>query len=114
MSPENRDETGRFRPGESGNPGGRPRGLASQIRECTSDGEELVDFYLAVFRGEDESLCIPRIRMEAARWLTERGFGKTELTSIVVPDDTRTRVTFDFGGTPEFITDENFAELQKE
>ncbi len=46
--------------------------------------------------------------------MTERRFGKTELTSIVIPDDTRTRVTFDFGDTPEFITDENFTELQKE
>ena len=113
MSPENRDETGRFKSGESGNPGGRPRGLASLIREHTSDGVELVDFYLAIFRAEDESLRAPRIRMEAARWLTERGFGKAESTSIVIPETTTRIVTFEFD-KPEFVDRDEFSQLGEE
>lgn len=78
---ENRDETaaplalrGRpFLPGNSANPGGRPKGLASLVREQTKDGQELVRFMLGVLRGRKTPL---RLRMEAAAWLADRGFGK--------------------------------------
>lgn len=80
-SAENRDETaaplalrGRpFLPGNSANPGGRPKGLASLVREQTKDGQELVRFMLGVLRGRKTPL---RQRMEAAAWLADRGFGK--------------------------------------
>lgn len=69
--------------GKSGNPGGRPhesiKGLARKIRESTGDGEKIVDFYLAVFRGEaldDGRLPTLAQRMEAAGILLDRGFGK--------------------------------------
>jgi len=64
--------------GQSGNPGGRPKGLASYVREKTLEGEELVDFYLKVFRGEKIDGKKPglRYRMEAGSWLSDRGFGK--------------------------------------
>jgi hypothetical protein len=69
--------TGRpFRPGESGNPGGRPKGLAALVRDQCADGAELVDFYYQVFRGTEPGMEAPKYRMEAAKWLTERGFGK--------------------------------------
>ena len=71
--PENRAITGRFRPGNSANPGGRPKGLAHLVRDHTRDGAELVEFMLRVLRGKRQPL---RYRLEAAAWLADRGFGK--------------------------------------
>ena len=71
--PHNRDGTGRFLAGQSGNPGGRPVGFHNYIQEGTSDGSELTDFVLSVFRDENAS---NKERMDAATWLADRGFGK--------------------------------------
>ena len=84
--PQIRDETGKFLPGHSGNPGGRPAGLATLIRETTNDGQELVDFMLSVFRGEHGEE--PRLRADAATWLSDRGFGKPTVSAV---DDGHTR-----------------------
>jgi hypothetical protein len=74
-----------FEKGVSGNPGGRPRGLVRRIREQTRDGEELVDYMLAVFRDETAST---RDRVAAGTWLADRGFGRpTQTTATLnVPD----------------------------
>jgi hypothetical protein len=62
-----------FKPGNSANPGGRPKGLAELVRRETKDGAELVRFMLGVLRGRKQPL---RYRLEAAAWLADRGFGK--------------------------------------
>lgn len=62
-----------FKPGQTGNPGGRPKGLAELVRRETKDGAELVRFMLGVLRGRKQPL---RYRLEAAAWLADRGFGK--------------------------------------
>jgi hypothetical protein len=78
--------TGRgFLPGRSGNPGGRPKRLAKlieTIQRQTRDGQDLVDFMLQTFRSGPM-----RYRMEAAHWLTERGFGKPPQTVELTAED---------------------------
>jgi hypothetical protein len=77
--PENRDGTGRFRPGQSGNPGGRPRGLAQATRDLLGDdGRAIVNFWMKVMMDEHTRMGD---RLEASKLLAERGWGKS-LTSI--------------------------------
>jgi hypothetical protein len=48
--------------------------------EISSDGEELVDYMLRVFRDEGEST---KTRVEAASWLADRGFGCPQQTTLI-------------------------------
>jgi len=84
---------GKWKKGQSGNPGGRPRGfkgLAKYIQNHTKDGQELVDFMMKILRGQiietdllDADTGLPVVhapklqdRIGAAGWLADRGFGK--------------------------------------
>ena len=63
-----------FLPGQSGNPGGRPKGLARKVRELVGeDGFEVAEFMFSVLKDERARTAD---RMEAARWLADRGFGR--------------------------------------
>lgn len=73
MTPANRGVSGRFLPGASGNPTGRPRGFAAIIREETREGAELVAYMLTVLRAPKQPTAL---RMAAAQWLADRGFGR--------------------------------------
>lgn len=67
-----------WKPGcPSPNPGGRPKGLASYIRDQSLDGTELADFLFSVMRGEFAPLAFrgPE-RIKACEILLDRGFGK--------------------------------------
>ena len=67
-----------FLPGQTGNAGGRPKGLASYIRDTTDGGREMVDLMVAVMRGETVDGKKPKVRdrMDAVSWLADRGFGR--------------------------------------
>lgn len=67
-------EDGRFVPGNNGNPGGRPKGLAKRVRELVgNDGETLAEFMLEILNNPAEKT---KERMDAATWLADRGWGK--------------------------------------
>ena len=77
--------------------GGRPKGLATLVREQTRDGKEIVELMLGIMRGTHTILGytaegVPfqrepshRDRIESAEWLADRGFGKALITSTDVP-----------------------------
>jgi hypothetical protein len=73
--PDNRTPTGQFAPGVSGNPGGRPKGIALTVRERTNDGEDLVDVLLSIVKDGND-----RDKIAAVQILLDRGFGKATQT----------------------------------
>jgi hypothetical protein len=67
--------TGRgFKPGRSGNPGGRPQGLARATRELVGeDGMKLAELWWTIAQDEMQRTSD---RLEASRLLADRGWGK--------------------------------------
>ena len=74
----NRNKSGQFAPGTSGNPGGRPKDearVAELARSYTNEAiETLVDF---MRNGRDE-----RVRGTAAQALLDRGWGKPKVEVV--------------------------------
>ncbi len=83
-APENRDKTGKFLPGHTGNPGGRPRNLAAEIRAQTDDGREIINLMLGLMRNEAQDV---RVRANAATWLCDRGWGRPPVTVVEAASD---------------------------
>ena len=66
----------RWKPGQSGNPAGRPAGLQSYIKSLTKDGNDVIRFYVQVFQGKHGARRSLKARMEAAQWLSDHLWGK--------------------------------------
>jgi len=82
-----------WKPGQSGNPSGRPRGtrdLAGYVLETTDGGKELVDALVSIARGVMPNVAVqngsrprkdqqvrPADQLKAIEMLLDRGFGKS-------------------------------------
>lgn len=64
-----------FVPGISGNPGGRPKGLSRRVRELVGEDGEAIAEYMFFVMSDDKARTADRL--EAAKWLADRGFGRS-------------------------------------
>jgi 2-hydroxychromene-2-carboxylate isomerase len=72
-TPANKAKSGRFQPGQSGNPNGRPKNpFGELIRKQTNNGQEIVDKVLNILRNAEKNADV----MWAAEWLRDTGYGK--------------------------------------
>ena len=66
-----RDDAGRFRPGTSGNPGGRPKGYEEARALAQEHSEEALLRLVELMRGDD-----PRVAKAACDAILDRAWGK--------------------------------------
>lgn len=117
---------GAWKPGESGNRSGRPKGqrdaakaIARRIQADTRDGAELVDFALAILRHNPTNAaeCTAvhglaevtlRDKRWAMDWLTDRGFGKP-IQPLDLVDEPEAVAPLDLSN----VSDEDLAVLER-
>ena len=93
-----------FQPGQSGNPGGRPKlgvALAEKVRKATKDGNTLIRLLVEIADGGQEAKLSDRLA--AADMLLSRGWGKS-VSQIEVTADVQVSHT---------LSDFNTAELRE-
>jgi hypothetical protein len=67
--PENRDKTGRFVKGKSGNPGGRPK-IPDELREYAAQAPQRLREIA------DDPNTPTKVKADIERWFAEMAFGK--------------------------------------
>jgi hypothetical protein len=65
----------RWKPGQSGNPGGRPKGLPAKIGALTRDGQDIINKFHEIAFGNGRGWT-SRDRVDALKWLSDRKWGK--------------------------------------
>ena len=76
-----------FQPGQSGNPGGRPKlgvALADKVRKATKDGNAIVKLLVEIAEGGLDAKISDRLA--AAEMLLSRGWGKAVTQMEVTAD----------------------------
>jgi hypothetical protein len=90
ISPENRRDQmagGRFQPGKSGNPGGRPKEVEAVRELARQHTGEAIQTLAAIMRDGKEPAAA---RVRAAEYVLDRGWGRPETTANVkLPRDVR-------------------------
>lgn len=98
----------RFKPGQSGNPGGRPKGLPRAVQEkCGQTGAKLAEAMFLIAMGTPQEVRAffgeplrrdAKVRVQAIEWLADRGYGKA--VDVVEPEggDSQAGRTITFGG----------------
>jgi hypothetical protein len=72
-------------PGRSGNPGGRPKGLAKATRELVGeDGMKLAQFWVSIM---EDPMRRDSDRLEASPPLADRGWGKAPTFAAIEEED---------------------------
>lgn len=103
VGPGKPPEEHRFEAGKSGNPGGRPKGLARMVRQVLGDddGETLARFWAACLSGEivtvttgpngerveERTKVSVKDRIDVSKMLAERGWGKPAQFVPIESDD---------------------------
>jgi hypothetical protein len=82
MANPNPNPAGRWKPGQSGNPSGRPKGVGPVVRDATMGGKELVEILLEIARHGTE-----KSRITAATTLLAYAVGKPAEFKPIEEDD---------------------------
>lgn len=77
-----------WKKGQSGNPGGRPKGLAADIRAKTNNLAAQIEMMIQISLGQVSKATV-RDRIEATKWLADRGHGRSVETQIQVEADAK-------------------------
>lgn len=76
--------SGRFRPGKSGNPGGRPKDIGRVKELARGHTEEAIATLAAIMRNDKEPSAA---RVRAAEAMLDRAWGRPETTTNVAGAD---------------------------